>query len=510
MDIGTLVQQSAHRFGDDLAVAIASLEGIERHSFRSIDRASNRVANGLLAAGIGPGEPVAILSHNSMPFLETFFATQKIGAPVVPVNVRFDASDVEHVVGESQPAAMIAQPDLLGGLDGSAEFLADTDTEVFVTGEHASYRPFAELAGAAADPPGVGVDERTVDGYFYTSGKTGQPKGVVHTHRDRVFTNTNLIAEFGLRHSDVNVEPLPMFHSGPLYTGLVPFFQFGVPTILLERFDPERTLAAVEEHSGTVLGGVPATYDRIVEAAAEGSYDLDSLRFWWVSGAPLTGETRRRCREQLCERFSIVYGATEVGPPVSTLPPEKSDEHPESCGTGHMGQRIRVVDAGGGRDPDATVDPDEAGELIVSGESVMDRYLNRPEKTEDVLIDGWYFTGDIARRDEDGYLSIEGRADEMLISGGENIYPSEIESVLQDHPDIRDVVVLGVEDEQWGQTPKAFVVTEAALDAESVIEFCRDSDLADYKRPRSVAFVEAIPRNPGGGSVLTDELRAMG
>jgi long-chain acyl-CoA synthetase len=509
MDIGALVQQSAHRFGDDLALAVSSPEGIERHSFRSIDRASNRVANGLLTAGISPGEPVAILSHNSMPFFETFFATQKIGVPVVPINVRFDASDVEQVVEETRPAAVVVQPDLLAGLNGSDEIFDDADSKVFVTDEHDSYRAFAGLTDAAPDPPGIDVDETTVDGYFYTSGKTGRPKGVVHTHGDRVFTNANLIAEFGLRHSDVNVEPFPMFHSGPLYTGLTPFFQFGVPTILLERFDARQTLAAVDEFGGTVLGGAPTMLDRIAEAAADGRHDLDSLRFWWVSGAPLTAETRTRCQNRLCEQFSIVYGATEIGPPVSTLPPEKSDDHPGSCGTGHMGQRIRIVDTGGGRDPDATLEPGEAGELIVSGESVMDRYLNRPEKTEQVLVDDWYFTGDIARRDEDGYLSIEGRADDMIISGGENIYPSEVESVLQGHPEIQDVVVLGVEDEQWGQTPKAFVVTEADLDTETVVEFCRESELADYKRPRRVAFVDEIPRNPGGGSVLTGDLRAM-
>jgi len=509
MDIGTLVHQSADRFGDDLALVLDAPDGVERHSFRSIDRASNRVANGLLSEGIGSGDPVAILSHNSTAFFETFFATQKIGAPIVPINVRFDAGDVEHVLDDVEPAALVAQPDLLASLDRSREIVEEADLEVFLTDDD-SYRDFAELAEAAADPPGIAVDESTVDGYFYTSGKTGRPKGVVHTHGDRVFANMNVIAEFGLRRSDVNVEPLPMFHSGPLYTGFVPFFQFGVPTILSEQFDPARTLAAVEEYGGTVLGGVPAIYDRVADAAAEGDYDLDSLRFWWVSGAPLTDDVRSRCRAELCEQYSIVYGATEIGPPVSTLPPEESAEYPDSCGTGHMGQRVRVVESTGERDPDATVEPGEAGELIVSGESVMERYLNLPEQTEDVLIDGWYFTGDIARRDAESYLYIEGRADDMIISGGENIYPSEIESVLQSHPEIRDVAVLGVEDEQWGQTPKAFVVTDVDLDAEAVIGYCRKSDLADYKRPRKVTFVDEIPRNPSGGSVLTDELRAMG
>lgn len=513
MDVGTMLEQSAARFGDDLAVAVVGESGTDRHTFASLDRRSNRVANGLLEAGVGEGDPVALLSRNSLAFVEAFFATQKIGAPVVPINVRFDRSDVTGVLAETDPSAVVVEDDLLTPAL-AAEFVEgrpDGDDGVHVVGGHERFGSFEALTVASADPPGVSVGPDAVDGYFYTSGSTGRPKGVVHRHSDRVFVDFNVVAEFGVRRGDVNCLPLPLFHSGPLYTGLVPFLQFGAPTVVVRDFAADRTLRAVEEWDVTVLGGVPAQYERLAGEAADGAYDLDSLRFWWVSGAPMPDDLRRRCHDELCQTHSIVYGATEVGPPVSTLPPEDSADRPTSCGTGHVGQRIRIVDPAGDPDPDATVDRGRVGELVVRGESVMDRYLDRPTETEAVLVDGWFFTGDLARRDEAGYIYVEGRTDDMILSGGEKIYPTEIENVLHTHDGVADVAVLGVSHEEWGETPKAFVVpaADADLDAAGIDRFCRESDLADYKRPREVAFVEEIPRNPSGGSVLSGELREL-
>ncbi|WP_436933776.1 class I adenylate-forming enzyme family protein [Halovenus marina] len=511
MDIGEMLAQSADRYGDDTAVAIVSEAGTETLSYRELDVRANRIANGFLDAGIGSGDPIALLAHNSVEFFEVFFASQKIGAPIVPINVRLDPADMEYIFEDAQPRCLVAESELLP--EDTFDVLESGSVPIYVVdgdGERA-HRAYDELNDASADPPGITVGDEAVDSYFYTSGSTGQPKGVVHRHSDRVFSNMNLIAEFGLRHSDVTVNPLPMFHSGPLYTGFVPFFQFGVPTITLREFDPERTLEAIEEWDATVLGGVPAQYNRIAAAAEEGEYDLSSLRFWWVSGAPLTEELRTRCYESICDTHSIVYGATEIGPPVTTLPPEESNKRPASCGTGHMGQEVRLVSPTGDPDPDDTVEPGETGELIVRGESVMDRYLNRPERTAEVFVDDWYFTEDLAHRDEDGYIYVEGRKDNMIISGGENIYPSEVENALLEHTDIEDVAVLGVPHDEWGQTPKAFIVQseQRALTAADVDAFCQESPLADYKRPREIAFVAEIPRNPSGGSVLKDELKSM-
>ncbi|WP_436933855.1 class I adenylate-forming enzyme family protein [Halovenus marina] len=512
MDMGQMLAQSAARFEDDLAVACVSEDETRTRSFAALDQAANRVANAFLDIGVGSGDPVAVLSRNSIEFVETLFATQKIGALVTPINVRFDTEDVKHVLTDANPACLVAEPELLAELDGIEEELAERDIHLVTIGNYGDYQSYDDFTESSTVPPGITVGPDAEDGYFYTSGSTGRPKGVVHNHSDRVFVNMNMISELGLRHDDVSCNPLPLFHSGPLYTGFMPFVQFGVPSIIFRQFDAERTLDAIEKWDVTVLSGVPAQYDRISKAATDGDYDLDSLRFWWASGAPLTEELRSRCHETLCDTHSLIYGATEVGPPISTLPPEESHKRPESCGTGHMGQQVRVVEPDGEPDPKAPVEPGETGEIIVKGESVMDRYLNLPEKTDSVFVDEWYFTSDLGQRDEDGYLYVEGRKDNMIISGGENIYPSEIENVLLGHPAVDDVAVLGVSHPKWGQTPKAFVVPEpnAQLDGADVEQFCKESHLADYKRPREVAFIQEIPRNPSGGSVLKDELKALG
>ncbi|WP_254533080.1 class I adenylate-forming enzyme family protein [Natrinema gelatinilyticum] len=510
MDIGRMISESADRFGNRLAVACQSVNETRTRTFEELEAESNQIANGLLEIGIGTGDVVAIYAHNSIEFVETFFATQKVGAIVMPINVRLDASDVEYVLEDADPTCLIADSNLVEDHESVEQVLASYESPLYTYGD-SNYLSYEELVNGSTKQPGLPVSGETIDGYFYTSGSTGKPKGVVHTHSDRVLVCMNMIAEFGLRHTDVNVLPLPLFHSGPLYTGFVPFIQFGVPTVIFEQFDPEATLEAVEEWDATVLGGVPAQYDRITKVDSIEEYDLSSLRFWWFSGAPMTDELIDRCRTHLCDRHSVVYGATEVGPPISVLPPEQSDVSPRSCGTGFSYQQIEIVDPDGEPDPSATVPPGTTGEIICKGASVMNGYLNRPERTTESIVDGWYFTGDLAYKDEDGYIYVEGRKDDMIISGGENIYPTEIENVLLQHDDLEDVAVVSVDHDEWGQAPKAYVVPTngRSIDEDDLVEYCRESSLADYKRPRAVATVPEIPRNPSGGSVIKDELREL-
>ncbi|MEY7851081.1 class I adenylate-forming enzyme family protein [Natrarchaeobius sp. A-rgal3] len=510
MDIGSMVGQAADRFGDRLAVAYRSDDETQTRTFEELNAESNQIANGLLDIGIGTGDVVSIYAQNSIEFVETFFAAQKLGAIAMPINIRLDASDVEYVLEDASPSCLLADSSLLEKRKRAEEVLASYDAPLYTFGE-SEYVSHEELVHGSTQKPGLPVDGETIDGYFYTSGSTGNPKGVIHTHSDRVMINMNVISELGLRHSDVNVLPLPLYHSGPLYSGFVPYLQFGIPTIIFDQFDPEATLEAVDEWDATVLGGVPAQYDRLTKVDNIEEYDLSSLRFWWYSGAPMTEGVLERCRSHLCDRHSVIYGATEIGPPVSILPPEKSDEYPNSCGTGMSYQRIRIVEPDGKPDPDATMPPGSTGELICKGVSVMNKYLNLPAKTEQSLIDGWYFTGDLAARDENGYIWVKGRKDGMIISGGENIYPSEIENIVLEHEAVDDVAVLGVESDEWGQTPKAYIVPANgdSVDRETIVDYCRNSSLADYKRPREIAVVPEIPRNSSGGSVLKSELRSL-
>lgn len=506
-DVGQMLEQSANRFGDRTATLFVTPDETRTRSFEELDTHANQVGNGLLASHIGKGDAVGLLARNCPEFVSLFFGAQKIGARITPINVRFGETDVNYVVRDADLDCLVVQRDLL---DVVADPPLDEEN-IFVIGGHDEYTSFEQLKEASETNPGERVGPDAIDGYYYTSGSTGDPKGVLHTHSDRIFTNLNVAAEFGLRRSDVNVTPLPLFHSGPLYTGLVPFIQYGVPTVYFPEFDPELVLETVADRDGTILGGVPAQYDQLTSVDGVEEYDLDSLRFWWVSGAPLTEDLRERCRNTLSDRHSIVYGATEAGPPISILPPEESAGSPGSCGTGLMAHEVRIVDPDGDSDPDATVPPGKTGELVVRGESVMHGYLNRPEETERAFVDDWFFTGDLARQDGDGYIYIQGRKDDMIISGGENVYPAEIEDVLRRHDAIDDVAVVPVSHDKWGQTPKAFVVPEngSSLTPEDVEAFCKQSSLADYKRPREIAVVAEIPRNPSGGSVLKDELESL-
>ncbi|RBI59989.1 hypothetical protein DMJ13_20085 [halophilic archaeon] len=511
MNVGDIVRQSATRFGDATALRCLSGDAEVAVTFEELHRRSNRVANGLIDHNIGFEDPVALLSHNSPEFLELFFATQKIGAIFTPINARSSLGDVEYILADADPDYLVVESELLESISGLTEELRDGDVEVIVVGQHEEFGDFDELRTADETMPDRAVDGETIDGYYYTSGHTAKPKGVIHTHEHRLFFCPGLIAEFGIRRSDVNLNPFPLFHSGPLFTALVPMLQFGIPTVLLRQFDPESVLSAIDRYSVTVFGGSPAMLDRVAQYDTLSDHDLSSIRFWWYSGAPMTDQVRERCVEAFGNSFSEIYGATEVGPPISVLPPDESGAYPGSCGTGLPNQQIRLVDPDGDADPTATVGPGETGELICKGSSVMEGYLNKPAETEDALVDGWFFTGDLAERDDDGYLHIEGRKDDMIISGGENIYPAEIENVLLESDKIEDVAVIGVPHERWGQTPKAYIATAAGIELSTadVERLCRESDLADFKRPREVVFVKKIPRNPGGGSVLKSQLEEL-
>jgi fatty-acyl-CoA synthase len=340
MDIGKLIRQSAERFGDNPAVWFIDEEREKTLSFEDIENRSNRIAHGLQSVGIGKGDCVALISHNSPEFLDTFFATQKLGAIITPVNARLTADEIEYILSDADPTIIVVESELLESKEGLSDRLEATESEMFVIGDSAAvgdsetYHPFTSLMSADSSDTDVDIDADTVDGYFYTSGHTGKPKGVIHTQGDRIFLNMNLLAELGIRRSDINLHPFPLFHSGPLHTSLVPFIQFGVPTVLMRSFDPERMLECIDEYEATVVGGAPAMLDELIRVGGVDEYDLDSVRFWWFSGAPLTETVRDRCIDLFGEEYSEIYGSTEVGPPISVLQPE---EAPAS------GSTIRIV-----------------------------------------------------------------------------------------------------------------------------------------------------------------------
>lgn len=513
MDVGEILSISAERFENQPAVHLCSPSEHDTISYLELDRQSNRVANGLKKIGLEEGDSLGLLSRNSEGFLEIFFASQKLGIIIVPINPRSTASEVEYIISDAGIDSLVIQEEIIETTAGLEEVVNDSVENQFIIGAE-DKGSYAQLRDSSTKKPDDSIRPNAIDGYYYTSGNTGDPKGVVHTHSDRVEVCTINNAELGFTSEDVALMPMPLFHSGPLHAGFLPNIQAGVPTVLTRRFEPEFVFECIERYEATNIGGVPAQFNSLVECEDRTGYDVSSLQYWWFSGAPMSESLRKQCQEVFCEQYSEIYGTTETGPPITLLRPEESQDHPDSCGNGRLNHRVRVVetDLEDGPDPEATVPQGEIGEIIVKGPTIMNQYLGLPDQTNEVLIDGWYFTGDLAYKDKNGYFHIQGRKDSMIISGGENIYPSEIEDVLLEHPDIADIAVIGVSHEKWGSTPKAYVVVkqDRTLTESEVLEYCRESsELANYKSPTEVAFVDGIPRNPGGGSVLTSELKEI-
>lgn len=507
MDVGRLLACAAERFDDRPAVTVLEQDGEDNQcTYRELEDASRQLANGLLEKEIGFGDPVAILADTSLRFIQLYFAAQKIGAIPAPMNTRASTAEIEELLDLIDPAALIVDGGQLAernGLrpDGIRNVAIDDRSDSIPSG----WRSIEELTDHSRDPPGIEVGPDAVDGYFFTSGSSGTPKGVVHTHRDRVIGSLNVSAAFGIRYDDVHLMALPLFHAGPLFTGLLPFLTAGAHTVLQRSFDPRGVLEAISIFEATVVGGVPAQYGKLLDVEDHEKHDCSSVRFCWFSGAPMTDHRRERCQETFSTDLVNVYGSTEAGPPISIGIPGAGRD----IGYGFALHRYRIVDPNQG-DPTAECPTGEPGELIVTGPSVMERYLDRPQLTAQRIVGEWLFTGDLAWRDEDGAIHIEGRKDETIISGGENIAPAEIEEILDRHPNVSDVAVIGMANDEWGEVPKAFVVTtDNPLTEQEVIDFVQESELASFKRPREVAFVDEIPRNPSGGSVRVEELRAL-
>jgi fatty-acyl-CoA synthase len=337
---------------------------------------------------------------------------------------------------------------------------------------------------------------------MYTSGTTGLPKGAMLTHGNIVWNNVNASLAFGANKSDVLLTAAPLFHIGGLNVMTISAFQMGSPLVLLRHFDPEAVLNAIEDHSVTHMFGAPAMFLFMAQHPTFATRDLSSIEILIVGAAP--------CPESLISlygqrgiSFCQGYGLTETSPFASFLGPQKCLEKLGSAGLPPVHTELRVVDH-----DNAAVGPNERGEICIKGPNIMKGYWNRPEATANAIDEmGWFHSGDVGYIDEEGYLYICDRLKDMVITGGENVYPAEVESVLFEHPAITEVAVIGLPDEKWGEAVTAVAAVTDGSDL--TLEVLRDfavSKLARYKLPSRLHIVEALPRNPAG-KVLKFELR---
>jgi fatty-acyl-CoA synthase len=496
--IGYQLTINAERHPDAVAVVF----GARRLTYAALDERACRLANGLAGLGVGRGDRVAALLHNCTPFLEALFATAKLGAVFVPINFRLVAREVGALVDACGPKVLLAGEgfaDLLTTLEARPNF---PEHRIWVD-DHFPVEPSPDpahpyeawLAAQRADETEEVVLPGAVQMLLHSSGTTGLPKGIIYTHATTHASSTAKIIDFGLTKQDVTVVFGPLFHAGPLLDLAMPLLLRGGRLVLgaSRQFDPARLLSTVAAEGGTVIPIYPTMLRRVLSEVKDlSAYDLRSLRLIITGGeaAPIP------VIQGVHERFPRVafvnnYGSTEGGPITTLLAAEDSLRKIGSVGKPAFGMQVRIADANG-----RPVPPKQVGEILVRGPFVCRGYWNRPELTAESSRNGWWHTGDLAWRDEEGFIYISGRSKDMIKSGAENIFPIELEQVIAMLPGVVEVGVIGVPDEHWGETVAAFVVKtpDAAVDAAAVIAHCREN-LASYKKPRYVQFVESLPRN---------------
>lgn len=476
-------------------------------SYADFERRSNALASALRGKGVRKGDRVAMMAFNSPQFMEVAFAVAKLGAVLVPINFRLMAPEVRYILDDAAPCMLFASPQAAAtAREAASGSLVREVIEIPSAEQRAARAPSAfedMIAGGDAQRIEVDVDLNEVATLMYTSGTTGFPKGSMLTHGNHFWNAiTNVSMSEGLTPHDLNLAGAPLFHIGAFGIFTLPLVYLGGASIIMESFAPATWLDTVEKLRPTLAFCVPAMWGAIAAAGLKGR-DLGSLRYAISGGAPCPVVLIESLRAQGLV-FTEGFGLTETAPIASGLDASDVLAHAGSIGKPIAHVQYRIVDDAG-----ADVPVGKTGELLIRGPNVFIGYWQKPEATKQALQGGWFRTGDLARVDEDGYYYIVDRKKDMVITGGENVYPAEVEQVLHRHPDIADVAVIGSPDAKWGEAVTAVVVRkpDGQLTEAQLIEWTRER-LAHFKCPRVVKFIDALPRT-ATGKVLKRELRQL-
>jgi fatty-acyl-CoA synthase len=464
-------------------------------SYNALSQACGRVAALLAGLGIERGDRIAYLGFNSAAQLMLLIAASRLGAAVTPLNWRLAPPEHAYMLADAGAKALFCDPDFAGGIEP-----AEGRRDVLLQGARDGWLCWdALIAAAGAPPPLVGSSEDLFL-IVYTSGTTGRPKGAALTQGAIHWNARNSLAGHGLSPTDRVLTLLPLFHVGAINIQTLPAFMAGATVLLHPKADPIRIFEAFSEFQPTLTVVVPAVMRALIEHPGWAAADFSSLRAV-TTGSSIVPLPLIEAFHERGAPVIQVYGATETAPIATIQTPDMAFATIGTVGKEAAHCRIRIVDSEGRDLPDEV-----AGEILVFGPSNLDRYWNDSIATRDALRDGWYHSGDIGYRRPDGCFVVVDRKKDIVISGGENIYPAEIEAELERHADIAEVAVVGQPDERWGETPVAFVVARADL-TEAEILARLDGRLARFKWPRAVRFVEALPRN-AMGKIQKAELRA--
>lgn len=502
MNLSELLEENCSKFGEYPLLHFKG-KAITNHEFgRSVDR----VASGLFESGIKPGDRVTLIMGNSPQLLTCLFACFKLGAWAMPVVLSLRPPELELVMADAEPTAVIAHRLFSEQVRESVKRIGSVHCRVMAGKGPVpeGWMPWEDMIAGSSDR----CDSRNCEPdeialLLYTSGTTGDPKGVMLSHNNLYSNAINTARSQGLDQREVYLLALPLNHSFGISAWLASLV-YGMQVILLPRFDPMEVLIGIDKYKVRSTAMVPTMLAFLLDAPDRNKYDLKSLKRIVVGAAPLSLSLRERFERALPEaRILEAYGLTEAGPGVSVTRPDTSYRK-RSVGQSIDNQQVSIKD-GKGNDPG----PGEVGEVCTKGPHVMSGYYKREKETAAVIEDGWLHTGDAGYLDEDGYLYLTSRIKDLIIRGGENVYPADVSRVIRQHPAVAEVAVIGVPDEVYGEEVAAVVVVKSGIEVTGpeLQEFCKDK-LAPFQVPAKIFFTQALPKTPMG-KIRKNDLRAQ-
>ncbi len=502
--IDDLLKRAVAEHPDRLAV----VSGDVRLTYREMNQRIDRLASALAAAGVKPDERVAILDKNDHRYLELYFALPRIGAVAVPLNYRLATRELAYVLADSTATTMFFGDGYRPAVEALAREALGVRRFVSFGAPAAGELGYEELVQSAQGPaPRVPREPDDVVLQMYTSGTTGRPKGAMLTHANMIANTLTALTERDYSVKDTYLHVAPLYHCADLelYYGMT--YACG-GNVILREFRSDLVLEIISRERVSVVFLVPAMINFLLEDPLLLTLDLDSWRLTVYGGAPIAEDRLRTALQKLPCQLTQGYGLTETSPILCILPAEDHvlegarQRRIQSCGRPAHGVEVKIFD-----DRDCECPPETVGEIVARGKNIMKGYWQAPEATAHALRGGWFHTGDMGKKDADGYVYIVDRKHDMIVSGGENVYPREVEEVLYTHPAVLEASVIGVPSDRWGETVKAIVALRAGqtTDDAALLAYCRER-LAHYKCPTSVDFLERLPRNPSG-KVLKGVLR---
>ena len=475
----------------------------KKYTYQEMEYRANQLARVLLDSGISKGDRVATYSKNRFDLIDLYFASGKIGAIMVGLNIRLATPELECLIEKTSPKLLIYDPNLEESFNELRSSIGNLDTLVMgekSVSDDASMRELMRKAShESVERPKLDFDDASL--ILFTGGTTGLPKGAVLSHRLIFWNSVNTIVSWGLRPDDIQPLLFPLFHTGGWNVLLLPFFHLGAKTILMGDFNADETLRVIQEEKCSIVIGVPTMFTMIEQSPKFQKTNFDSVRIFISGGAPCPVAIMEKywARGKL---FKMGYGLTEVGPNNFYLPESDIKSKPSSVGFPVFHCDMKIVN-----EDNKQVSDGEVGELLLRGPHIFSGYWDEPDETNKTIeSDGWVHTGDLVMRDDEGFYFIVGRKKDMFISGGENVYPTEIEELLYKHPAVLEAAVKGVPDDFWGEVGKAFVTPKSGMSitGEELKAYLLDK-LAKYKIPKYYEIRDSLPKS-AAGKILKREL----